>query len=306
MSPFLFIQLILTGAVRSGTSVLYAVLGETVSEKAGVVNLGTEGCMLMGACIGFIVTFQTGNPWLGVLAAALAGGVLSLAHGYLVIGCGANQLASGLAILFFGLGLTALIGRDYVKQNIVGFNAIPIPFLSDIPFIGPILFKHDILTYMSFLISPLLWFVIYRTGWGLSLRAVGESRSVAFSTGRSPSRIAYVAVFIGGALSGLGGAQLSVAFTHFWVEGMTQGVGFIAVALVIFGMWHPIRALSGALLYGGAYALQLQLQTMGVGVSPFLLQMLPYALTLVVLLAFGKASKRALPSELGLAFRRDG
>ena len=305
MSPFLFIQLILTGAVRSGTSVLYAVLGETVSEKAGVVNLGTEGCMLMGACIGFIVTFQTGNPWLGVLAAALAGGVLSLAHGYLVIGCGANQLASGLAILFFGLGLTALIGRDYVKQNIVGFNAIPIPFLSDIPFIGPILFKHDIMTYLSFLISPILWFLIYRTEWGLSLRAVGESRSVAFSTGRNPGRIAYVAVFIGGALSGLGGAQLSVAFTHFWVEGMTQGVGFIAVALVIFGMWHPIRALSGALLYGGAYALQLQLQTMGVGVSPFLLQMLPYALTLVVLLAFGKASKRALPSELGLAFRRE-
>ncbi len=305
MSPFLFIQLILTGAVRSGTSVLYAVLGETVSEKAGVVNLGTEGCMLMGACIGFIVTFQTGNPWLGVLAAALAGGVLSLAHGYLVIGCGANQLASGLAILFFGLGLTALIGRDYVKQNIVGFNALPIPFLSDIPFIGPILFKHDIMTYLSFLISPILWFLIYRTQWGLSLRAVGESRSVAFSTGRNPGRIAYVAVFIGGALSGLGGAQLSVAFTHFWVEGMTQGVGFIAVALVIFGMWHPIRALSGALLYGGAYALQLQLQTMGVGVSPFLLQMLPYALTLVVLLAFGKASKRALPSELGLAFRRE-
>lgn len=306
MSLILFIQLILTGAVRSGTSVLYAVLGETVSEKAGIVNLGTEGCMLMGACVGFIVTFQTGSPWAGVIAGGLAGGLLSLAHGYLVINCGANQLASGLTILFFGLGLTALIGRDYVKQNIVGFNTIDIPVLSDLPFFGPVLFRHDIMTYIGFLISPLLWFVMYRTQWGLSLRAVGESRSVSFSTGRSPARIAYSAVFIGGVLSGLGGAQLSVAFTHFWVEGMTQGAGFIAVALVIFGLWHPIRAISGALIYGGAYALQLQLQTMGVGLSPFLLQMLPYVLTLLALLAFGKASRRAMPSELGLAFNRDG
>ncbi len=302
MNPILFVQLILTGAVRSGTSVLYAVLGETVSEKVGVVNLGIEGCMLMGACIGFIVTYQTGNPWLGVLAAGLAGGVLSLAHAYLVISCGANQLASGLAMLFMGLGLTALLGRDYVKQNIVGFNPIPIPFLSDIPFFGKILFNHDIMTYAGFLIGPVLWFVMYRTRWGLSMRAVGESRAVAFATGRNPVRIAYLGVFIGGVLAGLGGAQLSIAFTHFWVENMTQGAGFIAVALVIFGLWHPIRAIFGALLYGGAYALQLTLQTMGVGIPPSLLQMLPYALTLVILLAWGKASKRAMPSELGLPF----
>lgn len=302
MNPIIFIQLILTGSIRSGTSVMYAVLGETVSEKVGVVNLGVEGSMLMGACLGFIVTYQTGNPWLGVLAAGLAGGILSLVHGYLVINCGANQLASGLATLFLGLGLTALLGRDYVKQNIVGFNPIPIPFLSDIPFIGSILFKHDILTYLGFLIGPLLWFILYRTRWGLSMRAVGESRAVSFSTGRNPARIAYLGVFIGGVLSGLGGAQLSIAFTHFWVENMTQGAGFIAVALVIFGMWHPIRAMVGALLYGGAYSLQLTLQTMGVGIPPSLLQMLPYVLTLAILLAWGKASKRAMPSELGLPF----
>ncbi len=302
MNPILFIQLILTGAVRSGTSVLYAVLGETVSEKVGVVNLGTEGSMLMGACTAFIVTFKTGNPFLGVLVGGLAGGFLSLLHGYLVIACGANQLASGLAMLFMGLGLTALLGRDYVKENITGFNTIAIPFLSTIPFIGPILFNHDIMTYVGFLIGPALWFVMYRTKWGLSMRAVGESRAVAFSTGRNPVRIAYIGVFMGGVLSGLGGAQLSVAFTHFWVENMTQGAGFIAVALVIFGMWHPIRAMFGALLYGGAYALQLTLQTMGVGIPPSLLQMLPYVLTLVILLAWGKASKRAMPSELGLPF----
>ena len=303
MDPITFIQLILTGAVRSGTSVLYATLGETVSEKVGVVNLGTEGCMLMGACTGFIVTYQTGNPFLGILVAGLAGGLLSLLHGYLVINCGANQLASGLAMMFMGLGLTALMGRNYVSVNIDGFNTIPIPFLSSIPFIGPILFNHDIMTYAGFFIGPILWFLMYRTRWGLSMRAVGESRSVAFSTGRNPVRIAYTGVFIGGVLAGLGGAQLSVAFTHFWVENMTQGAGFIAVALVIFGMWHPIRAISGALLYGGAYALQLTLQTMGVGIPPALLQMLPYLLTLVVLVAWGKASKRALPSELGLPFK---
>jgi simple sugar transport system permease protein len=302
MDPITFIQLILTGAIRSGTSVLYAVLGETVSEKVGVVNLGTEGSMLMGACIGFIVTFQTGNPWLGVLAAGLAGGLLSLLHAYLVIGCGANQLASGLAMLFLGMGLTALFGRTYVKENIEGFNLIAIPILSNIPFIGPILFKHDIMTYLGYLIGPALWFVMYRTKWGLSIRAVGESRAVAFSTGRNPTRIAYLGVFVGGVLAGFGGAQLSVAFTHFWVENMTQGAGFIAVALVIFGMWHPIRAIFGALLYGGAFALQLTLQTMGVGIPPSLLQMLPYVLTLVVLLAWGKASKRAMPAELGLPF----
>lgn len=302
MDPITFIQLILTGAIRSGTSVLYATLGETVSEKVGVVNLGTEGCMLMGACTGFIVTFQTGNPWLGVLIGGFAGGLLSLLHAYLVINCGANQLASGLAMLFLGLGLTALMGRDYVKENIEGFNTIAIPFLSTIPFIGPILFKHDIMTYIGYLIGPALWFLMYRTKWGLSMRAVGESRAVAFSTGRNPVRIAYIGLFIGGVLSGLGGAQLSVAFTHFWVENMTQGAGFIAVALVIFGMWHPVRAIAGALIYGGAYALQLTLQTMGVGIPPALLQMLPYVLTLVILLAWGKASKRAMPSELGLPF----
>ena len=302
MDPITFATLILTGAIRSGTSVLYATLGETLSEKGGVVNLGTEGCMLMGACTGFIVTFQTGNPWLGVLVAGLAGGLLSLLHGYLVINCGANQLASGLAMLFLGLGLTALLGRSYVKESIDGFNVIAIPVLSSIPFIGPILFKHDIMTYIGYLIGPALWFLMYRTRWGLSMRAVGESRSVAFSTGRNPARIAYAGVFFGGVLAGLGGAQLSMAFTHFWVENMSQGAGFIAVALVIFGMWHPIRAIFGALLYGGAYALQVTLQTMGVGIPPALLQMLPYVLTLVVLLAWGKASKRALPSELGIPF----
>lgn len=304
MDPILFIQFVLTGAIRSATPVLYTALGQTVNEKTGVANLGAEGCMLMGACIGFIVTATSGSGWLGAAAGGLAGGALSLLHAYLVINCRANQLASGLTLMFLGLGLTALIGRPYVNTQIVGFDVFPIPVLSDIPFIGPIFFRHDVLTYIGYLLIPAIWFFLYRTRWGLSLRAVGESRAAAFSTGRNPALIAYGAVFFGGVMAGLGGAQLSIAYTHFWVEGMTQGVGFIAVALVIFGMWHPVRAAAGALLYGGAVALQLQLQTLGVGISPFFLQMLPYLLTLGILLLWAKASNRAMPAELGRAFSR--
>ncbi len=204
MGILLFIQFVLTGAIRSGTSVLYATLGETVTERAGVTNLGTEGCMIMGACFGFKIAADTGNLFLAVLAAALAGGALSLIHAYLVINRGANQLASGLALGFFGLGLTALIGRPYVSQNIVGLGAVPIPLLADIPFVGPILFNHDILTYLSYLCGPLIWLFLYRTRFGLSLRAVGESTAVAFSTGRDPLRIQYAAICCGGMMSGLG------------------------------------------------------------------------------------------------------
>ncbi len=304
MDPFLFIQFVLTGAIRASTPVLYTALGETVSEKAGIVNLGAEGSMLMGACIGFIVTSQSGSGWLGAAAGAAAGGLISLLHAYLVINCRANQLASGLTVMFFGLGLTGLIGRPYVSAQIQGFDVVPIPVLSNIPFIGKIFFQHDLLTYLAYLLIPAIWFFLYKTRWGLSLRAVGESRITAFSTGRNPALIAYGAVFFGGLMAGLGGAQLSVAYTHFWVEGMTQGAGLIAVAFVIFGMWHPVRTAVGALLYGGAVSLQLQLQTLGIGISPFFLQMLPYLLTLIILMVWARASNRAMPGELGRMFTR--
>lgn len=248
MELIFFIQFVLTGAVRAGTSVLYATLGETVTERAGVVNLGAEGCMLMGACVGFAVAAETGSLWLAILAAALAGGLLSQIHAFLVIGRGANQLASGLALGFFGLGLTALIGRPYVSQNIDGLPQLPLPLLSAIPLVGPILFNHDLLTYLGYLMGPLIWLFLYRTRWGLALRAVGENPAVAFSVGRNPARIQYAAVFFGGAMAGLGGAQLALAVTRTWVEGMTSGYGFIAVALVIFAMWHPLRAIGGAFL----------------------------------------------------------
>ncbi len=305
MDPIMFLRFVLAGAFRAGAPVMYASLGETVTERAGIVNLGIEGSMLVGACIGFMMTVETGNAWVGFIAAGLAGGIVSLLHAYLVVHARANQLASGLVLLFFALGFTALVGRPYVSKQIGGFDVLPIPFLSDLPFIGPVLFKHDILTYIAYLLVPVVWFVLYRTRWGLALRAVGESRVVAFSTGRNPVLIAYIAVFISGLMGGFGGAQLSLAYTHFWVEGMTNGIGFIAVALVIFGMWHPVRLMLGVLLFGGATSLQLQLQTLEIGVSPFLLQMLPYLLTLAVLLIWGQASKRAMPAELGITFSRN-
>lgn len=304
MELLLFIQFVLTGAVRAGTSVLYATLGETVTEKSGVINLGTEGCMIMGACFGFKVAADTGNLGLAILSAGLAGGLLSMIHAYLVLSRGANQLASGLALGFFGLGLTAMIGRPYVSQNIDGLATLPLPLLGDIPFVGPILFQHDLLTYFGYLLGPLIWLFMYKTRWGLALRAVGEDTAVAFSTGRNPRLIQYAAVFFGGFMAGLGGAQLSLAVTRTWVEGMTAGYGFIAVALVIFGMWHPLRAIAGAFLFGGAVALQFQLQSRGVQISPYALLMLPYVLTLGILLFAGRKNRSAAPMGLAAVFQR--
>jgi simple sugar transport system permease protein len=304
MEVILFLQFVLTGAVRSAASVLCAALGEAISENAGVVNLGTEGSMIMGACIGFVMLAETGNPWLAVLIAMVSGAAIALIHAFLVITRNANQLASGLALGFFGLGLTALIGRPYVSENIDGIANLHIPFLAELPVVGPILFQHDPLTYLAFALVPVVWFVLYRTRWGLELRAVGENPAVAFAVGKNPVLIQYLAVCIGGALAALGGAQLALAYTSSWVENMTAGRGFIAVALVIFGMWRPTRIMAGVLLFGGAVALQFQLQPLGVGISPFLLLMLPYVITLLVLLIWGRTSQYAAPAGLAAVFGR--
>jgi ABC-type uncharacterized transport system permease subunit len=301
-----FVQDVAAGAVRSGTSVLYATLGEVVAERAGVINLGVEGCMLAGACAGFITTYKTGNAYLGVLAAIVAGAGMALIHAFLAVWRGANQLASGLALVFFGLGITAFVGRPYVGKKIEGLGPVPIPVLSDLPFLGPVLFNHDLLTYLVFALGPALWWVIFRSRWGLYLRAAGESTEAAFAAGLHPKVIQTIAVAIGGSLAGMGGAQLSLAYTQTWVEGMTNGRGFIAVALVIFAMWSPLRAIAGALLFGGAIAFQLQLQARGANVSQFLLDMIPYLVTLAVLLLWGQRSRRSMPEGLKQVFRGTG
>ncbi|HEX6513610.1 MAG TPA: ABC transporter permease [Chloroflexota bacterium] len=298
-----FVIGLLTGTVRSAVSVLFATLGEVITERAGVINLGVEGCMLVGACGGFIVGVETDNTLLAIAVGTLLGGLVSLIHAYLTISRGANQVASGLALMFFCLGLTALIGAPYVSKNVTGLNPVPLPLLSNVPYLGPILFRHDLLTYTAYLLCPAIWFVLFRTRWGLIVRAIGEDAKVPFAAGWRVTPVQYSAVFVGGLLGGLGGAHLSLAYTHGWVEGMTNGRGFIAVALVIFSTWHPIRALGGALVFGGATALQLQSQGLGVPVSPFILTMTPYVLTIVVLLLSGRNQRLAMPRSLRLSFQ---
>jgi ABC-type uncharacterized transport system permease subunit len=293
---------ILTGAIRSGTSVMLASQGELVSERAGVINLGTEGSMLAGALGGFVVTVWTGSPWLGALAGGMCGLMIASIHAFLVLSCGANQLATGLTIMFFGMGVTAFFGRDFVSQQIVGFNPVALPILSDIPFLGPILFNHDPLTYLSILLVPLLWYLIFRTRVGVILRTAGEREEVLFASGINPKLVRYLAVLAGGFLAGLGGAQLSIAFTHSWVENMVAGRGVVAVALVIFASWKPSRAMLGAYLFGAAQALQLTVQQQGLAISPFFLFMLPYLLTLLALLIVERRKQSQTPEALGRVF----
>ncbi|HEY0815808.1 MAG TPA: ABC transporter permease [Pseudonocardia sp.] len=289
---------ILAGGVRGGTSIMYAALGETVSERAGVINLGTEGCMLTGALTGFAVTFQTGNPWIGVLAAALAGAALALVHGVLVVGRGVNQFASGLTIFFLALGLTSLYGDSFVGTSIHALDPIQIPLLGDIPFVGPILFRQDALTYLSYVTAPLMWWLLFRTRAGLLVRTAGERVDVLTVHGYRPETIRYAAVGIGGALAGVGGAHLSIAYAQSWFENMIVGRGFIAVALVVFACWQPLRVMAGAYLFGACLALSPVLQAQGLGINQFALDALPFVVTLLALAVFGRRTLLAAPEEL--------
>jgi ABC-type uncharacterized transport system permease subunit len=293
---------VLSSAIFSGTSLLYITLGEVVDERSGIVNLGLEGVILVSAATGFAVTVLTGNPYLGVLVAMIAGGSMNMILCYLVIHRKANQLASGLALMLFGVGLSALIGEPYVGAKIDGLPRIPFPGLGDLPRLYTSLFSFDILIYLSIPMAIFVWWILFRTRWGLGLRAVGENADTAFASGRDPRLIRYQSLFFGGLLAGLGAAHLSIAYTMNWTEYMTAGRGFIAVALVIFSRWHPIRAIAGALLFSGAVAFQLLLQSSGVQISPFLLDTFPYVLTLLVLIAWGGNRKLSAPASLGRVY----
>jgi simple sugar transport system permease protein len=293
---------VLSSAIFSGTSLLYTTLGEVIGERAGIVNLGLEGVLLVAASSGFAVTVVSGNPYLGMLVAVLAGALMNMVLGFLVIRRQANQLASGLALMFFGFGVSALIGKPYVGAKIDGLPRIALPGLESLPRLYASLFKFDILIFLAVPAAVLVWWLLYRTRWGLGLRAVGENADTAFASGRDPRRIRFQALFLGGLLAGLGAAHLSIAYTMNWTEYMTGGRGFIAVALVIFSRWHPLRAISGALLFSGAVAFQLLLQSSGVQVSPFLLDTIPYLLTLLVLMAWGGNRKHSAPASLGRVY----
>lgn len=300
---------ILAAAIRSGTPVLYAVLGELLTERAGVMNLGLEGVMLVGAFAGFSVTHTTGNPYLGLLMAFAAGVLIVLVHAFLTISLGANQVVSGLALTLFGSGLSALLGRNSIGETISGINPTHLFFLGDIPLIGPIFFRHDILVYLSYFLVPFLCWFLFRTRAGMNLRAVGENPRAADAMGLSVVKIRYLYTLLGGGLVGLAGGYLSVVYTQMWVEGMTAGRGWIAVALVIFGTWNPARAAIGAYLFGGVEALQLRMQAAGSSVPASLLLMLPYLMTLIVLTVIsirkGRGTGLGAPAALGNPFRRE-
>ncbi len=298
-----FIRSLWVGSVHSGTPLLYATLAELITEKVGIVNLGLEGVMLMGAVVGFVITVETESAVLGVLAAALAGGLFNLILGFLVVTRRANQLAAGLALMFCGLGLSALLGAPYIGSQISGLNEVRVPILSELPLIGAMFFNYDILVYLVGPTAVLVWWVLFYTRWGLSLRAVGENPTAAFAAGKNPYLLQYQALFVAGVLGGIAGAHLSLALAKTWAEWMTSGRGFIALALVIFSKWHPLRAIVGALLFGGAIAFQLQMQARGLPVSPFLLDMLPYLLSLVVLAIWGGRHRHAAPGSLGRVFQ---
>lgn len=294
---------VISSAIFSGTSLLYTTLGETIHERSGIVNLGLEGILLISASAGFGVTVLSGSPYLGVLVAMLAGVLVNMILGFLVITRRANQLASGLALMFFGFGVSALIGKPFVGAKINPLPRIALPGLSNLPVLYASLFEFDILIYLVIPVAFLVWWLLFRTRWGLGLRAVGENADTTFASGRNPFLIRYQALFIGGMLAGLGAAQLSIAYTMNWSEYMTAGRGFIAIALVIFSKWNPLRAIVGALLFSGAVAFQLLLQSSGVQVSPFLLDTIPYVLTLLVLIAWGGMRKHAAPASLGRVYQ---
>ncbi|BBP00937.1 ABC transporter permease [Sulfuriferula nivalis] len=296
---------IFSSTVAAATPLAYAAYGELVTERAGVLNLGVEGMMLVGAIAGFAVTSHTGSLALGFSAAIIAGIALSLIFAVLTLTLQTNQVATGLALTLFGVGLSAFIGKAYVGMSLDGLHRLNIPVLTDIPFVGSLLFHFDILVYGSILLLFALQWFFNRSHWGLVVRAVGESPASAHAIGYPVIRIRYLSILFGGAMSGLAGAYLSLAITPMWVEGMTAGRGWIALALVVFATWKPMRILLGAYLFGGVTILQFYGQGMGVHVPSEILSMLPYIVTIVVLVLISRNPKTILlnqPMSLGQSF----
>lgn len=293
---------VLTGGVRGGTSILFAALGESICELAGVVYLGTEGSMLAGALAAYAVAAETGHPWLGAGAGALAGGALALVHAYVVLSRKANQLATGLVVLFLGLGLTSLFGATYVQAQAPSFRPVAIPVLHSIPLLGKAFFTQDPLVYLSLVAVPVIWWIISRSRWGVLLRAAGERSEVLVTHGHRILPIQYAAVVTGGMLAGIGGAHLSTAYTKAWFENMVQGRGFVAVAVVMFAARQPFKVAGGAYLFGAALALSPALQARGYGINQFALDAVPYLVTLAVLIALGRRRSADVPEGLSKVF----
>jgi simple sugar transport system permease protein len=299
---------LLAAAVRLATPILLAALGELIAERAGILNIGLEGMMLFGALGGFLGSQITGSPWTGVLAGIAAGCILALLFAYLTVTLSADQIICGIMVNLLALGVTGFLHRAIFGITKVIPSATPlsdwhIPILSDVPILGPILFQQNPLVYLALALVLICWFLFARTTWGLKIRSVGEFPQGADSVGVSVAKVRYAAVLACGALAGLGGAFLSLGQLNMFVEHMTAGRGFIALAVVIFGRWNPLGVLAASLLFGGAEALQFRLQALGFEMPFQFLAILPYALTVIALVSI--AGRAVQPAALGLPYRRE-
>ncbi|NQT65059.1 MAG: ABC transporter permease [FCB group bacterium] len=298
---------ILYAAIASGTIILYATIGEIITERSGILNLGVEGIMLMGAFFGFYVAYTTESLLLAILGAALIGGLMGLIHAFMTITLQANQVVSGLALTMFGSGTSAFFGIGMVGKTLkASFEAIPIPLFSKIPVLGEVLFNHNILVYCAFILPVIVWFVFNRTKWGLALRSSGEEPLSSEIMGIKVIKVRYIATIVGGIFIGISGAYLSVAYSRLWVEGMTAGKGWITIALVIFANWNPLIAYGGAYLFGGLTQLGLNLQKFNIAFPIILLKSIPYVFTILFLLFISLKGKRSnLPKALGESYFRE-
>jgi general nucleoside transport system permease protein len=295
---------ILISAIRLATPYLLAAIGEAFAQSSGVVNLGVDGIMLVGAFAAFYVTLHTGNVWLGVLVAALVGLLMGLLMSFISVTLKAEQGISGIGLYMFGLGLSSLLFKVLVGtvQTVEGFQAIKIPFLGDIPIIGEIFFNHSLPVYFAFLLVPVAWWFLDKTTWGLKIKAVGQNPAAADSLGVSVDKVRYFSVCVGAVLAGLAGASLSTALVNLFQENLTAGLGFIAVALVYFGGWRPVGILVGALLFSTVNALQLWMQVLGVKIPSDVAVMLPYLLTIAALVVATNRVRQ--PAALNKPFER--
>ncbi|MEK9610700.1 MAG: ABC transporter permease [Alphaproteobacteria bacterium] len=297
-------QLILT-VILTSVPLIFAASGELIAERSGVLNLGVEGMMLMGAVSAFAVAMGTGSPLLGMFAGAFAGAITAGIFAFFALGLATNQVATGLALTIFGTGLSGLIGAPLVGHAIDGLPQIHIPLLADIPFLGMLLFQHDIMVYLAVIMVGLCAWVLNATRVGLIIRAVGDNHDSAHALGYSVLGVRLLAVMFGGMMAGLGGAYLPLVLTPHWAEGMTAGRGWIALALVVFASWRPWRVLGGALVFGGITIMQLAGQARGWTIPSQFLSMLPYLATIIVLVLISRNREFALansPACLGRIF----
>jgi general nucleoside transport system permease protein len=297
--------LLLASLMVAATPILLAAIGELVVERAGVLNLGVEGMMITGAITGFMAAVANGSPLLGFAGAACGGAALALLFGVLTQVLLSNQVATGLALTLFGLGLAALLGQPYVGIRAPEVGDLNLGPLADVPILGPILFRHDAIVYLGLIICAAVWFFLRHTRAGLTLRAVGENHDAAHALGYKVIRIRMAAILFGGACAGLGGAYLSLIRVPQWTEGVTAGQGWIALAIVVFASWRAGRLVVGAYLFGGISVLQLNLQAAGVAIPVAVLSMAPYVITILVLVALSAGRSRAAlaaPAALGQPF----